>query len=82
MSLPSSLAAVNGKWGLRNDARAINIISAFPVSIISLACAAVVISPTAPVRIPASFLIVSANGTCYPEPSGIQKFEDNQPEEQ
>src|ERR1035437_1471023 len=68
---PSSRAARRGRYGSRSISPASSTMSACPLRIPCSACAASVISPTAPVAIPASRLIASANGTWYPVPSGI-----------
>jgi hypothetical protein len=62
-SCPSSCAARSGKCGSRRNSRAMITISACPVWMISSACLASVISPTAPVSILVCFLMASANST-------------------
>ena len=62
-SAPSALAARRGKYGSRSSSRASSTTSAWPVAMIASACPGSVMSPTAPVAMPASRRIRSANGT-------------------
>jgi hypothetical protein len=62
-SAPSWCAARNGKCGSRKNSRAMITRSACPDAMIASACSALVIRPTAPVSMPVSFLIASANST-------------------
>ena len=63
MSSPSSLAKSKAKFGFLKDSLANKTKSAFSSAMISSAWDDSVIMPTAPVKIPVSFLILSAKGT-------------------